>query len=66
MDHLYARLYELAKVYKKDTPIRPVLSLLGSFFENLNELLAKNFKEILVANIDSRTEEAKDMIENTN
>ena len=36
-----ARLYGLAKVQKKDTPLRTVLSLPGSFYEKLNKTLAK-------------------------
>ena len=30
--------YGLAKAHKKDTPLQPVLSLLGSSHEKLNEL----------------------------
>ena len=38
-----ARLQGLAKVHKKDTPLRPVLSLLGSSHEKLNKTVAKIF-----------------------
>ena len=36
-----AGLYGLAKVHKKNTPLRPVLSLPGSSYYNLNKVLAK-------------------------
>ena len=38
-----ARLYGLAKVHKVNTPLRPVLSLPGSSYYNLNKVLAKFF-----------------------
>ena len=41
-----ARLYELAKVHKQGTPLRPVLSQPGSSYDNLNKTLAKYFDEI--------------------
>ena len=36
-----ARLYGLAKVHKAETPLRPVLSLPGRSYENVNKMLAK-------------------------
>ena len=36
-----ARSYGLATVHKTETPLRPVLSLPGSSYENLNKMLAK-------------------------
>ena len=36
-----ARLYGLAKVHKQGKPLRPVLSLPGSSYDNLNKTLAK-------------------------
>ena len=41
-----ARLYGLAKVHKAETPLRPVLSLPGSSFENLNKMFAKSMEPI--------------------
>ena len=46
-----ARFYGLAKVHKEDTPLRPVLSLPGSSYYNLNKVLAKLFEKIEGANI---------------
>ena len=40
------RLYGLAKVHKQGTPLRPVLFLPGSSYDNLNKTLAKYFDEI--------------------
>ena len=48
---LPARLYGLAKVHKVNTPLRPVLSLPGSSYYNLNKALAKFFEKIEGANI---------------
>ena len=39
-----ARLYGLAKVHKVNTPLRPVLSLPGSSYYNLNKVLAEQRK----------------------
>ena len=41
-----ARFYVLAKVHKVNTPLRPVLSLPGSSYYNLNKVLAKFFEKI--------------------
>ena len=41
-----ARLYGLAKVRKQGTSLRPVLSLPGSSYDNLNKTLPKYFDEI--------------------
>ena len=59
-----ARLYGLAKVHKDETPLRPVLSLPGSSYENLNKMLAKFFDNIDGANIETNTKEAREKIEN--
>ena len=50
-----ARLYGLAKVHKDEIPLRPVLSLLGSSYVNLNKMLAKFFDNIDGANIETNT-----------
>ena len=41
-----ARLYGLAEVHKAEPPLRPLLSLPGSSYENLNKTLAKIFVKI--------------------
>ena len=59
-----ARLYGLAKVHKDETPLRTVLSLPGSSYENLNKMLPKCFDNIDEANIETNTKEARETIEN--
>ena len=59
-----SRLYGLDKVHKAETPLRPVLSLPGSLYENLNKMLAKFFDNIDGVNIEKNTEEARETIEN--
>ena len=46
-----ARLYGLAKVHKKGTPLRPVLSIPGSRYHKLNKFLTPFFQKIKAANI---------------
>ena len=41
-----ARLYGLAEIHKQGKPLRQVLSLPGSSYDNLNKKLAKYFGEI--------------------
>ena len=60
-----ARLYGLAKVHKQGTPLRPVLSLPGSSYDNLNKTLAKYFDEIEGANIEMNTQMAREILEKT-
>ena len=60
-----ARLYGLAKVHKQGTPLRPVLSLPGSSYDNLNKTLAKYFDEIEGANIEKNTQMAREILEKT-
>ena len=57
-------MYGLAKVHKDDTPLRPVLSLPGSSYENLHKMLAKFFDSIDGANKETNTKEAREAIEN--
>ena len=59
-----ARLYGLAKVHKDETPLRPVLSLTDSSYENLNKMLAKFFDDIDGANKETNTKKARETIEN--
>ena len=60
-----ARLYGLAKVHKQGTPLRPVLSLPGSLYDNLNKTLAKYFDEIEGANIETNTQMVREILETT-
>ena len=60
-----ARLYGLAKVHKQVTPLRPVISLPSSSYDNLNKTLANNFDEIEVANLDTKTQMAREILEKT-
>ena len=45
-------------------PVRPVLSLPGSSYENLNKMLAKLLDNIDGANLETNTKEARETIEN--
>ena len=54
-----ARLYVLAKVQKEDTPLRPVLSIPGSSYENLNRFLTPFFQKLPGANIETNTKDAR-------
>ena len=54
-----ARLYVLAKVHKKETTLRPVLSIPGSCFHKLNKFLTPFFPNIEGANIETKTSDAR-------
>ena len=41
-----ARLYGLANVHKSSTPLRPVLSIPGSIYENLKKFLSPFFERL--------------------
>ena len=58
-----ARHYGLAKVHKKDTPLRPVLSIPGSSYENLNRFLTPFFQKLTGANIETNTQDARKVLE---
>ncbi|XP_063710298.1 uncharacterized protein LOC134838911 [Symsagittifera roscoffensis] len=60
-----ARMYGLAKVHKQGTPLRPVLSLPGSSYDNLNKTLAMYLDEIEGANIETNTQMAREILEKT-
>ena len=60
-----ARLYGLAKVHKQGTPLRPVLSLPGSVYDNLSKTLARYFDEIEGANIETNTQMFREILEKT-
>ena len=55
-----AKLYGLAKVHKQGTPLRPVLS-----FDHLNETSAKYCDKIEGANIETNTQMARELLEET-
>ena len=61
-----ARFYGLAKVHKVNTPLRPVLSLPGSSYYNLNKVLAKFFENIEGANIETNSLDAREILDSTN
>ena len=58
-----ARLYGLAKVHKKETPLRPVLSIPGSCYHKLNKFLTPFFQKIEGANIETNTNDARKTLE---
>ena len=60
-----ARLHGLAKVHKQGTPFRPVFSLPGSSYDNLNKTLAKYFDEIDGENIETITKLAREILGKT-
>ena len=58
-----ARLYGLAKVHKNETPLRPVLSIPGSSYHNLNKFLTPLFEKVPGANIETSTLETRKKLE---
>ena len=60
-----ARLYGLSKVHIKDTTLQLLLSRPGSFYGKLKKTQPKFFDKIQGANIETNTETARYMIENT-
>ena len=61
-----ARLYGLAKMHKKNTPLRPVLSLPGSSYYKFNKVLAKFSEKVEGANIETNSLDARDILQSTN
>ena len=55
-----ARLYGLAKVHKKGTPLRPILSLPGSCYERLTKTLSGFFDNIAESQIETSSMEVKE------
>ena len=53
----------LAKVHKKETPLRPVLSIQGSCYHKLNKFLTPFFQKIEGANIETNTNDARKTLE---
>ena len=60
-----ARLYGRAKVHKIGTPIRPVLSIPGSSYENINKFLSPFFEKLPGANIETNSKDARAALEAT-
>ena len=60
-----ATLYGLAKVYKNEIPLRPLLSLPGSMYDPLNKRLAKLFHKMPGANIETSTKEMSERLRAT-
>ena len=60
-----ARLYGLAKVHKIRTPLRPVLSIPGSSYENLNKFLSPFFRKLPGAIIETNLKDARAALEAT-
>ena len=58
-----ARLYDLAKVHKNETPSRPVLSIPGSSYQNLNKFLTPLFEKLPGTNIETSSLEARKKLE---
>ena len=57
------RLYGLAKVHKNGIPLRPVLSILGTSYYNLNKFLSPLFHKVHGANIETLTLDARRKLE---
>ena len=53
-----ARLYGLAQVHKKETPLRPVVCIPGTCYHKLNKFLTPFFQKIKGANIENNTKES--------
>ena len=58
-----ASLYGLTKVHKKETPLRPVLSIPGSCYHKLNKFLTPFFQKIEGANRETNTNDARKTLE---
>ena len=54
-----ASLYGLAKVHKKDTPLRPVISIPGRSYAKLNRFLTPCLQKLPRANIETNTQDAR-------
>ena len=58
-----ARLYRLAEVHKKESPLRPVLSIPGSCYHKLSKFLNPFFQKIERANIETSINDAHKTLE---
>ena len=59
-----ARRHDLAKVRKKDPPLRPFLSISDSPYHNLNNFLTPLFERVPGANIETSSLQAREKHEN--
>ena len=59
----FARFYGLAKLQKKDSPLRPALSIPGSPYHNLKKLLTPLFERVPGANIETSKLQAREKLE---
>ena len=55
-------LYELAKVHKKETSLRPVLSISGNCYHQINKFLTPFSQKIESANIENNTNDARKIL----
>ena len=62
-EHLYTK-FRFRRSTQKYLPLRRVLSLPGSSYENVNKIMAKTFDKIEWANKETNKEEAPETIEN--
>ena len=58
-----ARLYGLAKVHKKNTPVRPVLSMPGSAYHKVALKIAEWLSSVPECNINSSTKSISDTLQ---
>ena len=58
-----ARLYGLAKVHRKETTLRPVLSIPGICYHEINKFISPFFQQIEGANIETNTNDAQKTLE---
>ena len=56
----------MAKVHKVITPLRPVISVPGNSYYNLNKILAKFFEKIEGANTETNSLDAREILKSTN
>ena len=58
-----AILYGLANVHKKDTQLRPILSIPDSSYKNLNRFLTPLFQNQSGAKMEANTQDARNALE---
>ena len=61
----HPRLYGLAKVHKKDIPVRPVLSMPGSAYHKIAKQVAEWLSHVPECNINCSTKSISDLLRNT-
>ena len=58
-------MYRLAKAHKQNIPLRPVLSIPGSCYHNINLVMSRFFEKVPGLNIEMSTRKAKETLERT-